>query len=102
MIAVSAADVRKLVVACDAGMGSGVMLARMLQGELADTPVVVEQAIVNAIPRDADVVLCHESLSDRARVSAASRPVVVFRRFLGDPAVQQVVRALKRGDEIRG
>ena len=62
-------DIKKVVVACDAGMGSSVMLASQLGGS-SKNAVTVEHTPVNSIPADADVVVCHEGLAARARVSA--------------------------------
>jgi mannitol-specific phosphotransferase system IIBC component len=93
-------SVRKLVVACDAGMGSSVMLAAQLRRELRKLPVVVEHHPVAAIPADADVVLCQAGLAARARAGAPGAVVVGFRLFLGDPHVAQVVAAVKQGGPV--
>lgn len=94
--------VRKLVVACDAGMGSSVMLASTLRKELKKQDVTVEHTPVNNIPDDADVVVCHQGLANRARGSAPDKVIVAFQVFLGDPAVAKVVAALKNGGVIDG
>ena len=64
---INGSDVKKLVVACDAGMGSSVMLASTLRGQLKKTGVTVEHTPVSSIPADADIVVCHAVLADRAR-----------------------------------
>ncbi len=93
-------NVRKLVVACDAGMGSSVMLASRLRKELKKQNVKVEHTPVNSIPPDADVVVCHAGLAARARAGAPDKPIVTFQVFLGDPAVNGLVTAIKNGGEI--
>jgi mannitol-specific phosphotransferase system IIBC component len=93
-------DVKKLVVACDAGMGSSVMLASQLRRELKKHSVEVEHTPVNSIPGDADVVVCHAGLGARAKASAPEKPIVTFQVFLGDPAVTRLVTAIKNGSEI--
>ncbi|MEV6600194.1 PTS lactose transporter subunit IIB [Actinoplanes sp. NPDC051346] len=95
-------SVRKLVVACDAGMGSSVMLAAQLRRELRALPVTVEHHAVAAIPADADLVLCQSGLAERARAGAPGSVVVGFRLFLGDPAVARVVAAVKEGGMVIG
>jgi mannitol-specific phosphotransferase system IIBC component len=95
-------DVRKVVVACDAGMGSSVMLAGTLRGQLKKQNVTVEHTPVNEIPDDADVIVVHEGLADRARGVAPETVIVPFRMFLGDPAVTKVVNAVKSGGRIDG
>jgi mannitol-specific phosphotransferase system IIBC component len=99
---IQGSDVRKLVVACDAGMGSSVMLASTLRKELKKQDVTVEHTPVSSIPDDADVVVVHEGLADRARGIAPGKPIIAFKVFLGDPAVKQVVDAVKNGGTIDG
>jgi mannitol-specific phosphotransferase system IIBC component len=93
-------DVQKIVVACDAGMGSSVMLASQLRKELKKYSVVVEHTPVNTIPDDADIVVCHQGLAARAAAGARGKPIVKFQVFLGDPAVTSLVSAIKNGGEI--
>jgi mannitol-specific phosphotransferase system IIBC component len=96
-------DVRKLIIACDAGMGSSVMLAGQLRKALKKQPVEVKHTPVDSIPADADVVVCHSGLADRARRGAPEKAVVVpFEVFIGDPAVDAVVKAIKDGGVVGG
>jgi mannitol-specific phosphotransferase system IIBC component len=95
-------NVRKLVVACDAGMGSSVMLASTLRGQLKKQNVSVEHTPVGSIPDDADVVVVHEGLADRARGVVPDKPIIAFKVFIGDPAVTKVVDAVKNGGRIDG
>ncbi|WP_305786182.1 PTS lactose transporter subunit IIB [Symbioplanes lichenis] len=95
-------SIRKVVVACDAGMGSSVLLAGQLRRELRNLPVTVEHHPIAAIPADADVVLCQLGLAERARAGAPGKVVVGFRLFLGDPAVARVVAAVKQGGVVFG
>lgn len=99
---IDANAVHKLIVACDAGMGSSVMLASTLRGQLKKTAITVEHTPVGSIPDDADVVVCHQSLAERARSSAPGKPVVTFQVFLGDPAVNALVKTLKDGGQVSG
>jgi mannitol-specific phosphotransferase system IIBC component len=93
-------DIHKLVVACDAGMGSSVMLAGQLKKQLKKYDVVVTHTPVAEIPADADVVVTHQQLAERARAAAPGIPVVPFLLFLGDPAVTKVVDAVKNGTAL--
>jgi PTS system mannitol-specific IIB component len=102
MTSIDAADVRKLVIACDAGMGSSVMLASTVRKQLKGTPIKVEHAPVGHIPDDADVILCHAGLAERTRAAVGDRVVIPFQLFIGDPAVTRVVAALKGGGTIDG
>ena len=102
MTAIDAKDIHKLVVACDAGMGSSVMLASQLRKKLKGLGVQVEHTPVNTVPADADVVLCHAALAERARVSAPGKVVVEFQVFIGDPAVTGIIDAIRNGGTING
>jgi len=102
MPTIAGTDVHKLVVACDAGMGSSVMLASTLRKQLKAHAVTVEHTPVNSIPVDADVVVCHVGLLERARVSAPGKVIVGFQVFIGDPSVTRIVSAIKDGGVISG
>ena len=102
MPTINGSDVKKLVVACDAGMGSSVMLASTLKRQLKKSDVVVEHTPVNTIPADADVVICHRGLAERARGSAPDTVIVPIQLFIGDPAVTKVVKAIQNGGVIDG
>lgn len=97
MSTIEASAIKKLIVACDAGMGSSVMLASTLKGQLKKTDVTVEHTPVASIPADADVVVCHQGLADRARSQAPDVPVIPFQVFLGDPAVTALVKKITSG-----
>ncbi|HEV7651896.1 MAG TPA: PTS mannitol transporter subunit IICB [Actinophytocola sp.] len=99
---ISGKDVKSLVVACDAGMGSSVMLASQLRTRLKPYGVSVEHMSVNNIPADTRLVLTHADLADRARATVPHAVVVEFQMFLGDPVFDEVEKAIKDGGEIRG
>ncbi|MDQ2624198.1 MAG: PTS lactose transporter subunit IIB [Actinomycetota bacterium] len=95
MTTIDGGAVHKLVVACDAGMGSSVMLAGTLKKQLKKSGVEVVHSSVAQIPKDADVVVTHAGLADRARGTVPDVPVVPFNLFLGDPAVTKLVKAIQ-------
>ncbi|MFI6597671.1 PTS lactose transporter subunit IIB [Nonomuraea sp. NPDC050536] len=100
MTTIDSKDIRKIIVACDAGMGSSVMLASTLRKQLKGSGVEVEHTPVNDIPADADVVLCHVGLAARARVSAPGKVLLSFQIFLGDPVVTNLVSTIKKGGTV--
>jgi mannitol-specific phosphotransferase system IIBC component len=99
---IQGSDVRKLVVACEAGMGSSVLLVTQLRDRLADTGVEVVHSPVSQIPADADVIVSHRGLEATARRMAPDTVVVSFDMFLGDPAFDRVVEAIKEGKVLEG
>ncbi|WP_067172886.1 PTS lactose transporter subunit IIB [Microtetraspora niveoalba] len=102
MADIQSTDIRKIVVACDAGMGSSVMLASQLRKQLKGLGIEVEHTPVNSIPADADVVVCHSGLADRARKTAPGTVLVPITIFIGDPAVTTLVTAIKNGGTVHG
>ena len=102
MPTIKGSDIHKVVVACDAGMGSSVMLASQLRRQLGGHSVTVEHTPVNSIPADADVVVVHRGLADRARASAPDTVIVPVQVFIGDPAVNAIVTAVKTGSDLDG
>ena len=102
MTSIAGSDVTKVVIACDAGMGSSVMLASQMRKRLKKYDVTVEHVAVNAIPSDAQVVLCHTGLAQRARGTAPAAVVVPFQVFMGDPVFDQVEAAIRDGGTLDG
>jgi len=100
MATIDGSSIKKLIVACDAGMGSSVMLASQLKKQLAKTGVTVEHSPVANIPSDADVVVTQTNLAERARGVVPDVPVVPFMLFLGDPAVAKLVKAIQNGETV--
>ncbi len=87
----SADDVQKVVFACDAGMGSSAMGASAFSKKVRDAgraDLTVVHAAIEAIPTDADVVVVHENLADRARGARPHVEIVTIQNFLGDPALE--------------
>lgn len=92
--------VKTLVVACDAGMGSSVMLAATLRRQLKKNGVTVVHSAVAQIPEGADVIVTHQGLADRVRGVAPDTPIVAIQLFIGDPAVAKLVTAIQNGSDI--
>ncbi len=92
---IDGADVRKVIIACDAGMGSSVMVASQMKKRLAPYGIEVTHTPVDQIPADAQVVLTQEGLADRARKTSPKAVVVPFVNYMGDPAFDSVERAVK-------
>jgi mannitol-specific phosphotransferase system IIBC component len=97
---VNGKDIRKVIIACDAGMGSSVMVASQMRQRLKKYDVAVEHLPVNSIPADAQVVVCHAGLAERARGMAPGSVVVPFQLFMGDPAFDRVEAAIRDGGQL--
>jgi PTS system mannitol-specific IIB component len=97
---IQGSDVKKVIVACEAGMGSSVLLTSQLKKQLGPYGVAVDHSPVNQIPDDADVVLCHQGLSARARQQAGETPVFAFNAHLGDPVFARLEAAIANDETI--
>lgn len=99
---ISASDVKTIVLACEAGMGSSLMSVNALKKKLkkAGVNVNVMHKPARAIPSDAQVVMVHKGLASVARGKAPNAVVVTFSQFLNDPAFDYVVNTLAEGGEI--
>jgi PTS system mannitol-specific IIB component len=102
MASIDGAQVRKVVVACDAGMGSSVLVSSQLSTALAGYSVSVQHASINEIPDDADVVVCQEALVARTLRAVPDTVVLGFRLFLGDPVFDRLAQAIRDGVLLAG
>ena len=102
MPTINGSDISKVVVACEAGMGSSVMLTAQMQKRLKPYEVEVIHSPVNQVPDDADLILCHTGLAGRARSQAPDKVVKPFNMFMGDPVFDQVEAAIRDGEDLDG
>ena len=94
---VSAQDVKKIVFACDAGMGSSAMGATMVRNKLKDAGVTGIEVIhhpVSEIPGDCQIVVTHHELSGRAAQRAPQARIIPIKNFMGAPEYDVLVKEL--------
>ena len=82
-----AGEVKKIIFACDAGMGSSAMGATKFRNRVkALRPdLTVKNTSVDNIPADCDIAVVQAVLADRARKSAPQAQLVIINNFLQDP-----------------
>ena len=80
-------NIKKIVFACDAGMGSSAMGATKFRNRIKplNLGITVTNTSVDNVPADADVVVCQYILQDRAVKSAPQARLVAIGNFLKDP-----------------
>jgi mannitol-specific phosphotransferase system IIBC component len=102
MVEKAADQVRLIVFACEAGMGSSLIGANQLKKRVKDAGLDIQviHSPVNEIPANADVVLAHQGLAERARKSAPNAVVLAFTNFLNNPTADKLVRQLQAGETI--
>ncbi|MDO5645795.1 MAG: PTS mannitol transporter subunit IICBA [Dermabacter sp.] len=92
-------DIRKIVFACDAGMGSSAMGASVLRKKVRAAGFsnieVVNQAISN-LNDEWDLIVTHEDLADRAYPRTPGAIHVAVDNFMNSPRYDEVVALLER------
>jgi mannitol PTS system EIICBA or EIICB component len=93
---VTGSRVKKIVFACDAGMGSSAMGASLLRGKVqkAGLSVTVTNTAINELPSDADLVITHSSLTPRAKEKLPQAEHLSVDDFLKSPVYDQLVERL--------
>lgn len=88
--------VTKIIFACDAGMGSSAMGANRLKKKLkaAGADVIVEHAPVDDIPSDAQLVISHVNLTERAKAVAPNARHFSITNFVNAPEYDIIVKEL--------
>lgn len=92
--------IKKIVFACDAGMGSSAMGATVLRKKIKAAGlegIEVVHASVSEIPQDAQIVVTHEQLGERAAHSNPNAKLVLITNFMTAPQYDELVENLKNG-----
>lgn len=99
---VAAADVKKIVIACEAGMGSSVMVTNQLKKKIkkAKLDVQVSHTPARSIPKDAQIVVVHKGLATMVKEKVDWAVVIPFDNFMNIPAFDRIVKALQTGSDI--
>lgn len=90
--------VSKIVFACDAGMGSSAMGATLLRKKLKKAGIIdieVAHSPVGDIPGDAQIIVTHVELRERAAASSPGARLVTITNFMGAPEYDELVNELR-------
>ncbi|WP_085524596.1 PTS mannitol transporter subunit IICB [Tuberibacillus sp. Marseille-P3662] len=98
---VTADHIDKIVFACDAGMGSSAMGASLLKDKVkkAGLSVEVTNTAINQLPNDADLVVTHQDLTERAKEKLPDAQHVSVENFLSSPKYDELMEQLKKDEE---
>lgn len=99
--AIPAEEIKHIVFACDAGMGSSAMGASVLKKKIqkAGLDIEVTHASVSNIPPEAQIVVTHQDLKERAMKSAPQARLVTITNFMTAPEYDELVESLKTNKE---
>ena len=93
---VNMGDVTKIIVACDAGMGSSAMGASLLAKKVksAGLNISVTNSAINNLPGDVDIVITHKDLTPRAIKHAGQAKHLSLTNFLDSALYDGLVSEL--------
>lgn len=95
-------NVKLIVFACDAGMGSSAMGASLLQKKILSagfSEIKVVHRAIESIPADeADIIICQEGLYDRARKVAPNNFFITIGNFINAPEYEELIEDLKKAN----
>ena len=100
---IPADQVKTIIFACEAGMGSSLMSVNSLKKRLKAaniTDVSVVHKPAREVPADAQLVVVHKGLAKVASAKAPNAVVLAFDHFLNDPVVDRLVKAMTEKTEI--
>ena len=83
----SVSGIKKIIFACDAGMGSSAMGATKFRKRIQDIrpDIKVTNTSVDNIPADCDIAVVQVTLVERAKKSAPQAQIITIGNFLSDP-----------------
>lgn len=93
-------EIKKIIFACDAGMGSSAMGATKFRNRIKnDRPdISVSNTSVDNILADCDIAVVQTTLAARAKKSAPQAQLITIGNFLADPALDALYVQLTTGD----
>jgi mannitol PTS system EIICBA or EIICB component len=101
---IQSTDIKTIIFACEAGMGSSLMSVNMLKKKLATAKIdniTVVHMPAREIPPTAQIVVVHQSLADVVRTKSPNAVVCTFKLFMNDPIFDQLVQAIVGKKEIK-
>ena len=86
-----------IIFACDAGMGSSAMGASILRNKTKDAnlDVSVINTSISNLPKNADIVITHKDLTDRAKEKLPNAHHISVENFLNSPVYDELIERLK-------
>lgn len=100
---IKVANVDTIILACEAGMGSSLMVVNALKKKLKKAKVsgvTVKHKPARAVSADTKVVVVHEGLAKVVRKKAPDAVIITFKFFMNDPAFDKIVNAFVEDTEL--
>lgn len=92
----SVTGIKKIIFACDAGMGSSAMGATKFRKRIQEIrpDITVANTSVDNIPADCNIAVVQVTLVDRAKKSAPQAQIITIGNFLSDPNLDLLYKRL--------
>ncbi len=101
---IAAAQVKTIIFACEAGMGSSLMSVNALKKKLVAAHLITRINVIympaREIPSDAQLIIVHKGLAKVARAKAPNAVILAFYQFLNDPIFDKLIKSLVDNAEI--
>jgi PTS system mannitol-specific IIC component len=77
-------------------MGSSAMGASSFRKKVQKSglDITVKNYSLENVPEEADIIVCHKDLCDRARATTPDKEIVVIDSFIGDPKLEELLDRL--------
>ncbi len=91
-------NIKKIVFACDAGMGSSAMGASSLRNKFKKASIDIEvmNSAIDQIPKDVDIVISHKNLTSRAKSYASKAEHISIENFVGSQVYDELVERFSK------
>ncbi|MEM7342971.1 MAG: PTS lactose transporter subunit IIB [Chloroflexota bacterium] len=101
---VAASDIKKIVIACEAGVGSSLMVTNKLKKELKKANIegiIVTHSPARSVPQDAQVIVVHKGLYKLVLEKAPNAVVLPFSNFMKIPAFDYIIKSILNDTDIK-
>ncbi|RAX21233.1 PTS mannitol transporter subunit IIBC [Actinomyces sp. Z5] len=98
---VATKTIGKVIFACDAGMGSSTMGASLFRKRLDEAGISVEvgNTAIERVPDDADVIVTHKNLAERAANANPGVEIVSIENYLSDAHIDDLYSRIESQQE---
>jgi len=90
-------NIQKIIIACDAGMGSSAMGASILRKKIKNANlnhISISNMAINVLPKNADLIITHQNLTSRAQEHAPYAQHISLKNFLNNSFYDNLVEKL--------
>lgn len=91
-------EIRKIMFACDAGMGSSALGATSFRKRAVKEGIGIEigNCPADSIPEDTDIVVCQKVIASRLQGRKDIPEIIVIENFLSDPELDRLLDRLRK------